>query len=241
MADRNEISSLTHNSPNGTSKSRFSPPRVFPTVLAGRFREGRATSVTEDGREEDTKRGVPPEKRGSTFTPYPRPNGGAAFDTGREDIIGPLPLRSSLSLSHPRALPPACLPRPVSFPSLSTSRRLSQWEREERRDRSASTYYYGLLTRRALTSKVVLTRLHVLRELTLSLPTGPPPLPPPRPFPVVASALQSTRYLLLPGLSLPLYSIHSPRFSSRRGTLVASTRSASRLRPMSTTTRRGRR
>lgn len=65
--------------------------------------------------------------------------------------------------------------------SLLSRGRLSQ--RERRADRFASTYYYGLLTRRALTPKVALTRLHVLPRIdvtTLSLFRLPPISPFPR-------------------------------------------------------------
>lgn len=50
--------------------------------------------------------------------------------------------------------------------SLLSRGRLSQ--RERRADRFASTYYYGLLTRRALTPKVALTRLHVLPRIDVT-------------------------------------------------------------------------
>lgn len=102
----------------------------------------------------ETQRDVPPgkaETRESTFTQDPRPkrplDRGAALDTARR--MPPFSSRPSPSCPFRLALPP--------LPLLSTSRRLTEWEREERRS-IASTYYYGLLTRRALTPKVVLTR-----------------------------------------------------------------------------------
>lgn len=60
------------------------------------------------------------------------------------------------------------------FLCLSSLGRLSQ--RERRADRFASTYYYGLLTRRALTPKVALTRLHVLPRIDATILSSPLPV-----------------------------------------------------------------
>lgn len=76
--------------------------------------------------------------------------------------------RNPSPLSPSRFSPSPSLPRSP----LSTSRRLSQWGREKRRSIRVDVLctMACLRERRALTPKVVLTRLHVLPRIDVSLP-----------------------------------------------------------------------
>lgn len=97
--------------------------------------------------------------RRSTPKLSPRQRRRAQYDDAERN---PPPFPSS-PLSHPSSLP--------RFP-LSTSRRLSQWKREERRSIRVDVLctMACLRERRALTPKVVLTRLHVLPRIDVALP-----------------------------------------------------------------------
>lgn len=100
-------------------------------------------------------------------------------------IFGPTPKASpkpeaSRSIRRGRTPSPLfarpSVPSPCSS-SLFDRRRVGYFNERERERRDGrgrggetidSTYYYGLFTRRALTSKVVLTRLHVLPRIDVS-------------------------------------------------------------------------
>lgn len=135
-------------------------------------------------RRETGRGGIPPGKAREYFHPGdPRPNSplsrGVALNTTTRRGILFLP--SPRRLSHPSSLPRS---------PLSTSRRLSQWEREERRSIRVDVLctMACLRERRALTPKVVLTRLHVLPRIDVA----PPPL-----FPPLSSSPVSRRVLAL--------------------------------------------
>lgn len=116
--------------------------------------------------------------RRSTPKLSPRQRRRAQYDDAERNPSPPFP---SSPLSHPSSLPRS---------PLSTSRRLSQWEREERRSIRVDVLctMACLRERRALTPKVVLTRLHVLPRIDVA----PPPL-----FPPLSSSPVSRRVLAL--------------------------------------------
>lgn len=119
---------------------------------------------------------MPPGKAREYFHPGdPRPNS----PLGRGVALNTTTRRGILLLPSPRRISPtALLPPTLSF--IDASRRLSQWEREERRSIRVDVLctMACLRERRALTPKVVLTRLHVLPRIDVA------PLPLPRPTPL---------------------------------------------------------